>query len=138
MRGTSLIDATPRHDYTLVVDEFRVNYKVDITRDINAVGLIYFARLFLDVDWAILKAGGTVGRSDESFLTRVVVDQKICYVGNANVDSVFTIKVKLWKRVGHSGYEVFDVVIRKDRDTERMIAICTVHTLFSHRRDGIN
>ena len=106
--------------------EFQAQYRIDITRDINGVGLVYFAAYFSIIDQAILRLWRHLGRSDTSFMTRTVLDHKVCFLGNAEIDSVLDIGVRAWKVVGKPGQEVLDVVIR-DRGTRRMLAISTVH-----------
>jgi probable biosynthetic protein (TIGR04098 family) len=113
-------------DYVCVADGFDAEYKIDITRDINAVGLVYFASYFSIIDGALLKLWKHLGRSAQSFLDRVVLDHKLCYFGNADLDSVLRITLKSWRKVADPGHEVFNAVIQ-DCATERVIAVCTMH-----------
>ncbi|EWC63730.1 hypothetical protein UO65_0925 [Actinokineospora spheciospongiae] len=102
------------------------DYQIDITRDINGVGLIYFASYFSIVDRALLKLWRRLGRSDASFLTRVVTDHKLCYLGNADADSVLRVSVQAYRSVDDPRHEVFTVVAT-DRTTGRAIAVATIH-----------
>lgn len=111
-----------------VVDSFHVDYRIDITRDINGVGLVYFAAYFSIVDGALLKLWKHLGRSERSFLDRVVLDHKLCYFGNADLGSHLNITLKSWRKVGDPGHEIFNAVIQ-DCDTQRVIAVSTVHVL---------
>jgi probable biosynthetic protein (TIGR04098 family) len=62
----------------------RLYYPVDPSRDLNGVGLLYFASYFSIVDRALLDLYRGLGRGDAAFLDRVVVDQQLCYLGNAD------------------------------------------------------
>jgi hypothetical protein len=57
-----------------------------------------------------------------------VVDQQLCYLGNADADCVIAIDVR--HRAGVTGQqsEVVDVVLRDSR-TDRLLAVCTLHLL---------
>jgi probable biosynthetic protein (TIGR04098 family) len=114
--------------HVCVADNFQTEYKIDVTRDINAVGLIYFAAYFSIIDGALLKFWKHLGRSTQSFLDRVVLDHKLCYFGNADIDSLLTIELRSWRKAGDPGREVFNAVIR-DRGTEQVIAVSTIHVL---------
>ncbi|SDD61926.1 LnmK family bifunctional acyltransferase/decarboxylase [Actinokineospora iranica] len=102
------------------------DYGIDITRDINGVGLIYFASYFSIVDKAVLTLWRELGRSDESFLNRAVLDHKLCYLGNANLDSILRVSVQAFRSVADPGHEVFNVVAT-DRGTGKAIAVSTIH-----------
>lgn len=113
----------------VLVDRYAVDYPVDITRDINGVGLIYFATYFSIVDRALLETWRHLGRDDRSFLDRVVTDQKLCYLGNADYDSVLTLTTSIWRRA--SGDEVANVVVA-DRGTSRVLAVSTLELHAGH------
>jgi probable biosynthetic protein (TIGR04098 family) len=115
-----------------IVDHFETEYTIDITRDVNAVGLVYFASYFSIIDGALLKLWKHLGRSAHSFLSRVVIDHKLCYLGNADLDSVLRITMKSWRRMSESGHEVHNAVVH-DRNTERVIAVSTMHILSEAR-----
>jgi len=115
-------------EHVCVVDHFETEYTIDITRDINAVGLVYFASYFSIIDGALLKLWKHLGRSAQSFLNRVVLDHKLCYFGNADLDSVLKITFKTWRKTGALGREVHNAVIQ-DRQTERVIAVSTMELL---------
>jgi probable biosynthetic protein (TIGR04098 family) len=103
-------------------------YAVDPSRDLNGVGLLYFAAYFSIVDWALLRLWRHLGRSDQSFLDRVVVDQQLCYLGNADAGCVVAATVQHRRVVGDDTIEVVDVVLR-DRDLDRLLAVCTLQVL---------
>lgn len=108
--------------------DHRGEYAVDITRDLNAVGLLYFAAYFSIVDWALLQLWRTLGRSDRSFLERVVVDQQLCYLANADADCVIDTLVQRFEVTGDGSQELFDVILR-DRADNRVLAISTLRVL---------
>jgi len=62
--------------------------------------------LFSIIDGALLKLWKHLGRSAQSFLNRVVLDHKLCYLGNADIDSVLRITLRSWRKVGDPGHEV--------------------------------
>lgn len=105
-----------------------IEHPVDVVRDVNGVGLLYFASYFSMVDEALLALWRKQGGTDAAFLDRTVADQQICYLGNADVDAVLTLSTSSWRRTDDPGEEVTDVLIR-DRDTDRVIAVSTTRTL---------
>nr|WP_257032536.1 LnmK family bifunctional acyltransferase/decarboxylase [Streptomyces sp. 1331.2] len=98
---------------------------MDPSRDLNGAGLLYFASYFSIVDRALLLAWRGLGRDDRSFLDRVVVDQQLCYLGNADAGSPLILTVRQWLRAGDAGSEAFDVVLR-DKGTGRLLAVCSL------------
>jgi probable biosynthetic protein (TIGR04098 family) len=119
---------TQSPEYVCVVDDFQAEYRIDITRDINAVGLVYFASYFSIIDGALLKLWKHLGKSVQSFLNRVVLDHKLCYLGNAELDSLLRIKLRSWRKVNDPTTEVYNFVI-EDHETARVIAVSTVQVL---------
>ncbi len=109
-----------------VVDRFEVSYPVDITRDINGVGLLYFAAYFSIVDRGLHALWQALGRSDESFLLRTVLDQQVCYLGNADTDSLLRLTLRSWRSIAAPAEEIYNVVI-EDEQSQRVIAISTSH-----------
>lgn len=103
--------------------ELEVDYEVDPSRDLNGAGLLYFASYFSIVDWALLRFWRSLGRDDRSFLDRVVTDQQLCYLGNADAGRPLTAGLRLWRC--SDGQEAVDVVLR-DRDTGRLLAVCSL------------
>ena len=121
------------HGRLPTTEPFTVDYHVDITRDLNGVGLLYFAAYFSIVDAALLGHWRRLGRSDESFLDRVVLDHRICYLGNVNAGSVLRNRVAGWRTPGRPDDEVVEIVL-EDRGTGRVIAVSTVQYLIAARR----
>ncbi len=135
-RNNNTFHDTQSLDHVCVVDEFHTEYRIDITRDINGVGLVYFAAYFSIIDGALLKLWKHLGRSSQSFLERVVVDHKLCYFGNADIDSLLRITLRLWRKVGQTGHEVYNAVIQ-DCETTRVIAVSTLQVLSEGPYDRI-
>lgn len=113
-------------EYAEVVENFQTEYRIDITRDINGVGLVYFASYFSIIDGALLRLWRHLGRSAQSFLDRIVLDHKLCYLGNADIDSVLRITLRSWRKIDDPGREVFNVVL-EDCETAKVIAVSTIH-----------
>jgi probable biosynthetic protein (TIGR04098 family) len=109
-------------------EELQVDYAVEPSRDLNGAGLLYFASYFSIVDWALLRYWRVLGRTDAAFLDRIVVDQRLCYLGNADFDAVLSVGVRAWHRPGDpSGTELVDIVL-DDARTGRALAVCTLTT----------
>jgi probable biosynthetic protein (TIGR04098 family) len=107
------------------VTGYEVEYPVDITRDLNGVGLLYFASYFSILDGALLKLWRHQGRPDRAFLDRTVLDHKLCYLGNADFDSVLRIRLSTWRRASDHGQEIWNAEI-SDRASGRPLAVCTL------------
>ena len=103
--------------------ELEVEYEVDPSRDLNGAGLLYFAAYFSIIDWALLRLWRSLGRDDRSFLDRVVTDQQLCYLGNADAGRPLAVTLRKWRLP--DGPEAVDVVLR-DRDTGRLLAVCSL------------
>jgi probable biosynthetic protein (TIGR04098 family) len=107
-------------------DVLRLEYEIDPSRDINGVGLVYFASYFSMVDWALLRLWRRLGRPDASFLQRVVREHQLCFLGNAEPGRVVEIEVRRWVVETVDCSEAVDVVVR---DGDRLLAVCTMHLL---------
>jgi probable biosynthetic protein (TIGR04098 family) len=114
-------------------DELTFDYPIDVTRDVNGVGLVYFAAYFSIVERAVFELWRRLGRSPRAFLERIVVDHRICYLGNADVDAVLTLRTRRWTAPGDPAREHFDVTV-EDRDSHRRLAVATVQILTEHPR----
>ncbi len=119
----------PAREYRTVAEGFTTRYGIDITRDLNGVGLVYFASYFSFVDQAVLRQWRELGRSDRAFLHRRVIDQQLCYVGNADPDSEFEIGVTVRAARSDAGEEIVDVVVR-DAHSADLIAVSTQRVLW--------
>ena len=115
-------------DHEQVGPDFHVDYEVEPTRDLNGVGLLYFASYFSIVDWATLRWWRSVGRADQAFLDRVAIDQQLLYLGNADAGSVIAATVRCRRAGAVPDREVLDVVLH-ERGTGRLLAVCTISIL---------
>ncbi|WP_433493551.1 LnmK family bifunctional acyltransferase/decarboxylase [Micromonospora sp. CA-248089] len=88
-----------------------LTYQVSASRDLNGVGLLYFASYFSIVDWAVLTLWRSLGRSSDSFLRRRVPDRQVCLFANANADDVLDVAVTTFPDAG--GEDVVDVTVRR-------------------------
>lgn len=100
-------------------------YALDVARDLNGAGLVYFASYFSIFDTALLRVWRSLGRGDEQFLRRKVVDQKIGYFGNADPGAVFTVTVRRWHSTAHPRIEIADMAMR-DSGTGRLLAVAGI------------
>jgi len=117
--GTFRADSTE----LVEVDELTTTYRVDPTRDLNGVGLLYFAAYFSIVDRALLHWWRSLGRGDDAFMRRVVTDQQLCYLGNADAGCEITINVRVRRHPDEAG-AVVDLTLH---DAGRPLAVCTLH-----------
>ncbi|MFJ5787134.1 LnmK family bifunctional acyltransferase/decarboxylase [Streptomyces hydrogenans] len=109
-------------------------YALDVVRDLNGAGLMYFASYFAVFDTMLLRLWRSLGRTDGQFLRRKVLDQKIGYFGNADPGAVFTVTVRRWTRTGAPGTEVADMALR-DAATGQLIAVTAIETSLDPGRD---
>lgn len=112
--------------YRLDGPEWTVDYQIDVSRDLNGVGLLYFASYFAIVDWALLRLWRRLGRTDADFLARVLLDQQMCCLGNADGGRMLTAALRRWRPVAGGDTEAIDIVLR-ERDSGRILAVCTQH-----------
>ena len=112
-------------DYELVVDEYTVDYTIDAARDLNGVGLVFFASFASMIDSALLKLWRHLGRDVHSFLNRVVHDRRICYTSNAEIDSSLRLTFRSWRRRDDPREEIFNVVFR-DPARDRVVLVSTL------------
>jgi probable biosynthetic protein (TIGR04098 family) len=107
---------------------FTTSYALDVVHDLNGVGLLYFASYFSIIDTALLRLWREIGRDDQQFLRRRVLDHQLGYFGNADIDSTFRITVRLLRHTSILGDEIVDVAIR-DQDTGRLLAVAGLRVL---------
>jgi probable biosynthetic protein (TIGR04098 family) len=113
-------------DYELVVEEYALDYTIDAARDLNGVGLVFFASFVSIVDSALLKLWKHLGRDVQSFLDRVVRDRQICYTANTEVDAKLRITFRSWRRRDDPREEIFNVVIREPARA-RLVLVSTLY-----------
>jgi probable biosynthetic protein (TIGR04098 family) len=116
----------PRN-FAVAGPEHTFEYALDTARDVNGAGLLYFAAYFSIFDTALLLLWRSLGRSDEQFLRRRVIDQKLGYFGNADLGTMFTITVRRWCGTAQQETEIADMRLR-DSATGRLLAVMAVET----------
>jgi probable biosynthetic protein (TIGR04098 family) len=112
-------------DYEPVVEEYAIDYTIDAARDLNGVGLVFFASFGSIIDSGLLKLWRHLGRDVHSFLNRVVHDRRICYTANAEIDSALRLTFRSWRRRDDPRQEIFNVVIR-DLARDRVVLVSTL------------
>ncbi|MEU9187855.1 LnmK family bifunctional acyltransferase/decarboxylase [Streptomyces sp. NPDC048484] len=120
-RAGRFTEAVP-HGSTPTNEEFTVDYPVDLTRDVNGVGLLYFASYFSIADYGLLRLWRRLGRSDDSFLRRKLVDSRMCYLGNADLDTHLRLRMHPWHGPPGDEEVVVDLTI-EDTTRERTLAL---------------
>jgi probable biosynthetic protein (TIGR04098 family) len=113
-------------DYEPVVEEYSVDYTIDAARDLNGVGLVFFAAFASMIDSSLLKLWKHLGRDVQSFLNRVVRDRQICYTANTEIDSTVRLTFRSWRRRDDPRQEVFNVMMR-DAARDRLVLVSTLH-----------
>jgi probable biosynthetic protein (TIGR04098 family) len=126
-RGAGSFCVPAPQGYTAAGPEQAFEYELDVTRDINGAGLVYFASYFSIFDKALLRLWRSLGCSDEQFLHRRVIDQKIGYFGNADPGSVFVITVRRWRSRTQPEIEIADMALR-DSVTGGLLAVTAIET----------
>jgi probable biosynthetic protein (TIGR04098 family) len=111
--------------FAMVGPEHIFEYELDIVRDINGAGLVYFAAYFSIFDTGLLRLWRSLGRSDGQFIQRRVIDQKIAYFGNADPGAVFKITLRRWCSMAQPEIEIADMTLR-DSLTDRLLAVTAV------------
>jgi len=99
-----------------------IPYEVDPARDLNGVGLLCFASYFAIADGALAKVWQVLGRTEHSFLGRVIVDTRVCFLGNAEPGTLLSVRVSRSTRRGELAAERFDIQIMEAR-SQRMLAV---------------
>ncbi|GAB3258787.1 LnmK family bifunctional acyltransferase/decarboxylase [Kineosporia babensis] len=88
-----------------------LDYQVNASRDLNGVGLLYFASYFSIVDWAVLSLWRSLQRPASAFLSRRVLDRQLCFIANANAEDVLGVQISTFSDT--DGTDVVDVAVRR-------------------------
>ncbi|HKO54662.1 MAG TPA: LnmK family bifunctional acyltransferase/decarboxylase [Thermoanaerobaculia bacterium] len=123
-------------DYEPLVEEYVVDYPIDAARDLNGVGLVFFASFNSMIDSSLLKLWKHLGRDVPSFLNRVVRDRRICYTANAEIDSTLRVTLRSWRRRDDPRQEIFNVVMR-DPARDRLVLVSTLQIQSEGRHASI-
>ncbi|MEU2835260.1 LnmK family bifunctional acyltransferase/decarboxylase [Streptomyces lavendulae] len=84
---------SPRARQHQPLGTYTLPYTIDAARDLNGVGLVYFASYLSIADTAVHAYWQHLGRSTDSFTTRQVTDSRICYLANTDAGSTLSITV---------------------------------------------
>ncbi|MGA6161812.1 LnmK family bifunctional acyltransferase/decarboxylase [Amycolatopsis magusensis] len=122
--GSFLTDEVP--GFTEAGPAAVTTYRLDPVRDLNGVGLTYFAAYFAVIDSALLNWWRRAGRSDHEFLRRRLLDHRLGYFGNADLGAVLTISVRVLLSGTEPGEEIADVAVRES-GTGRLLAVAAIH-----------
>ncbi|MFF2820928.1 LnmK family bifunctional acyltransferase/decarboxylase [Kitasatospora cineracea] len=119
--------AFPHHGPPLgpVAPSMRIDHRVDPTRDVNGVGLLHFASFFSLAEGAQLLQWRSRGLEDRAFLGRRLLDARICYLGNADLDARLAVDVATGRSGNGSARETSDLVVR-DLGAARTIAVASL------------
>ncbi|MEV6024660.1 LnmK family bifunctional acyltransferase/decarboxylase [Streptomyces sp. NPDC052036] len=120
--------------WPLLAPELVVDHTVDVTHDVNGVGLLYFASFFSIAERAMLKQWSSLGRSGKSFIKRTIRDARICYLGNADLDARLRVRLRTVHNPDDPMEEKTNLVIR-DITTDRTIAVGSFRHRYAHERD---
>lgn len=108
-----------------VAEPFHTEYRVEPSRDLNGVGLLYFASYFSIIDWSLLRLWRDLGRDDRSFLRRLVLDQRVCFLGNADADAVLDVALTRRAALTDPTDELIDLVLT-EKPTGRVLAVAAL------------
>lgn len=124
-RKTTTFHDVASPDWEPVVEEHVLDYTIDGARDLNGVGLVFFAAFGSIIDSSLLRLWRHLGRDVPSFLARVVRDRRICYTANTEIDSALRITLRSWRRRDDPREEIFNVVMRESAGG-RLVLVSTL------------
>ncbi|OLR94820.1 LnmK family bifunctional acyltransferase/decarboxylase [Actinokineospora bangkokensis] len=113
----------PGFDGPAGADALDLDYPVEAARDLNGVGLLYFAAYFAIVDWGLVRLWRHRGGTDAGFLRRVVLDQRVAYLGNVDAGSVLRVRVRREPGGTVAGADETVSALLTERGTGRPIAV---------------
>ncbi|RAJ31279.1 putative biosynthetic protein (TIGR04098 family) [Kitasatospora sp. SolWspMP-SS2h] len=102
--------------------------EVDAVHDVNGVGLLYFASFFSLAESAVLRQWRERGLDARSYLDLCLLDARICYLGNADVDTTLAVSATVRRSAARARHERCDVSVR-DQATGRTIAVAAFEHL---------
>ncbi len=105
-----------------------LEHPVDVVRDVNGVGLLYFAAFFPIVERAQLLQWRASGGTDRAFLDRELLDARLCYFANADLDATLALALRTSCDPDDPAHQKSDLAI-SDATTGRAIAVAA----FRHR-----
>jgi probable biosynthetic protein (TIGR04098 family) len=106
--------------------ECEVVYRINPDRDVNGVGLVYFANYVAFADYAERTALDATGCFPPDALNRrVTLRRRMGYYGNARFDDSLVMHVEAWRLAGAEGDIVVHHRVRR-RSDDRLIAVSSV------------
>lgn len=99
-----------------------IDYPVDINRDVNGVGLLYFASFFSIAEEALLRLWQLLDRPTLPFLERTIHDARICYLGNADLNATLQLRLHTTHNPSDPREERTEILMH-DTSTDRTIAV---------------
>jgi len=104
---------------------YQFSYSVDVSRDFNGVGLLYFSTFFSIVDKTVSAVWEDLGRSYQEYFDRRVTAERVLFLGNADAGALLSLNATLRARPDQSGPEHLDIQV-VERATGRLLAIADV------------
>lgn len=132
-RKQGVFDEQELAGYTRGAPDFRMSYALSPVRDLNGVGLVYFASYYAIVDTALLHLAERLGRDATAFLRRSTTDHRLGFFGNADPDARLAIGVRLWRAEHDPHDEIADVTIR-DEHAGRLIAVARIRMRYAEEQ----
>lgn len=104
------------------VATYEFPYTVDVSRDFNGVGLMYFSTFFSIIDKTVSAIWADLGRSYQDYFDRRVMAERVLFLGNADAGAVLSLTATLRASPDRSGKEHLDVKISEPA-AGRLLAI---------------
>ena len=112
--------------------EREVVYPINADRDVNGVGLVYFANYIAFADYAeraALEAADCF--APDALNRRITLRRRMGYYGNARFDDSLVMRVEAWRLAGNAGNagNAGDVLVHhrvRRRSDDRLIAVSSV------------
>lgn len=112
-------------------NEWLLSYDVDMARDLNGVGLLYFASYFAIVDSSLAKIWIKMGRDSTAFFSRITQNQRVCFLGNTEAGTNLSIKVCRYENKLSTTQRIeerYDIEIC-ETETQRRLAVVAINCL---------
>jgi probable biosynthetic protein (TIGR04098 family) len=107
----------------LALGSYEHSYPIDVDRDTNGAGLVYFANYVAFMDTAERLALGAAvdgGISAEAAAGRSLRHRRIAYYGNADVSDTLTVRVKIMRKPSQPDLVGFHYAIERREDGQRI------------------
>jgi probable biosynthetic protein (TIGR04098 family) len=107
----------------------RHRYGIDVDRDTNGAGLVYFANYIAFMDTAERMALASIGLDTPHTRQRSLRHRRIAYYGNADVDDTLNITVAILRNESNRNSLGFRYTIEREEDGERICLSESIKTL---------